>query len=106
MTVNIGGEFEHTLWLPGAQKRHASRSQCHLPQEFVPRLQRKLRSGRELYHHLIGTLATPERFEARRMVMARAVWRDLRDNHSGECHKGIIHKSPHAELIEISPASL
>ncbi len=85
MAVNIGGEFERNLRLPGSEERHASCSECHLPQELIPRLRRKLRAGRELYHHLAGTLATPELFEARRSAMARAVWRDLQSNRTGEC---------------------
>jgi nitrate/TMAO reductase-like tetraheme cytochrome c subunit len=103
MAVNIGGEFEHTLWLPGSEERHASCSECHLPQEFVPRLRRKLRAGRELYHHLIGTLDTPERFEARRMVMARAVWSDLQSNQSGECTA--CHRDDDEEQEEHSAAA-
>jgi nitrate/TMAO reductase-like tetraheme cytochrome c subunit len=85
MAVNIGGEFERSLWLPGLEERHASCSECHLPQEFLPRLRRKMRAGREFYHHLIGTISTPERFMERRMVMAEVVWQDLQRNGSSEC---------------------
>jgi nitrate/TMAO reductase-like tetraheme cytochrome c subunit len=91
MAANIGGEFEPSLWLPGSEERHASCAECHLPQQVGPRMWRKLRAARELYHHLIGTLGTPERFEARRLAMARVVWEDLHSNRSGECtgcHEG------------------
>jgi nitrate/TMAO reductase-like tetraheme cytochrome c subunit len=85
MAENIAGEFERDLILPGSGERHASCSDCHLPQGRVPRLLRKLRAGRELYHHLVGTLATAERFDERRMAMAHAVWRDLERNESDAC---------------------
>ncbi|MAE93068.1 MAG: hypothetical protein CL910_00265 [Deltaproteobacteria bacterium] len=85
MAVNIGGEYEHRLRLPGSEERHATCAECHLPQDRLSRMRRKLRAGRELYHHLIGTVATPARFEARRMAMAGAVWRDLQRSGSGEC---------------------
>ncbi len=85
MATNIGGHFEQNLWLPGTEERHAGCADCHLPQRFVPRTLRKLRAARELYHHVIGTIATKEKFESRRMAMARTVWEDLQSNRSGEC---------------------
>jgi cytochrome c-type protein NapC len=59
---------------------------CHIPKEFVPKLYRKATAGaRDVFHTIIGTINTPEKFEAHRMTMATAVWDSMRANDSRAC---------------------
>ena len=85
MRDNISGADAGLLQLAGSKELHGTCADCHLPKPFLPRVRRKLRAGAEIYHHLLGTLATPESFEARRLQMARRVWAEMNHNDSVEC---------------------
>ena len=58
---------------------------CHVPKEWVFKVARKVKATNELYHWLIGSIATREKFEARRLTLARHVWKDMKDTDSREC---------------------
>ena len=98
MEDNISGADEERLHLAGSGELHGSCADCHLPKPFLPRLRRKLRASAELYHHLLGTLDSPESFEARRLQMAQRVWSQMKHNDSVEC------RSCHDDLQTASEA--
>jgi cytochrome c-type protein NapC len=85
MGDNISGADEERLHLAGSGELHGGCADCHLPKPFLPRLQRKLRASAEIYHHLLGTLDSPESFEARRLQMAQRGWGQMYHNDSVEC---------------------
>jgi nitrate/TMAO reductase-like tetraheme cytochrome c subunit len=85
MRDNISGADEERLHLAGSGELHGRCADCHLPKPFLPRLKRKLRTSAEIYHHLLGTLDSPESFEARRLQMAQRVWAEMNHNDSVEC---------------------
>ena len=58
---------------------------CHVPNDFFPKLWRKIRASQELYHHLTGKLDTPEKYEQQRYQMALNVWREMKANDSRNC---------------------
>ena len=60
-------------------------SDCHVPKEWVPKLLRKVKATNELYHKMLGTIDTPEKFEAKRLLMAKNVWAEMEENDSHEC---------------------
>lgn len=60
---------------------------CHVPRAFVPKMMRKARALNEIYHHMLGTIDTPEKFEAHRMDMALYTWADMNSNDSRECRE-------------------
>lgn len=60
-------------------------SDCHVPQEFIPKMVRKIQASREVWHHLLGTIDTPEKYAAHAPEMkAREIAR-LKANDSQEC---------------------
>jgi len=64
----------------------ASCHDCHIPHAYPANLIRKARAGaKDVYHHLLGTLNTPEKYEQNRARMARAELERLRDRDSAEC---------------------
>jgi cytochrome c-type protein NapC len=85
MGDNISGADEERLYLAGSGELHGSCADCHLPKPFLSRMRRKLRASAEVYHHLLGTLDSPESFEARRLQMAQRVWAEMNHNDSVEC---------------------
>ncbi|MCF8479794.1 MAG: NapC/NirT family cytochrome c [Rhodospirillum sp.] len=58
---------------------------CHVPTALGPKLLRKIQASTELYHAVMGTIDTPEKFEARRIDMAEHVWSQLEATDSREC---------------------
>jgi cytochrome c-type protein NapC len=96
LEVNIGREYvfmSHSLNARGVQ---VTCSDCHLPKPFIPKMMRKFRAVGEIYHHILGTIDTPEKFEAHRMTMATRVWAEMNETDSRECRD--CHKSDEWDL--------
>lgn len=58
---------------------------CHVPKALAPKLARKIEAANDVYRHLMGTIDTPEKFELRRLLLARRVWKRMAENDSREC---------------------
>lgn len=58
---------------------------CHVPKEFFPKMKAKVIAVKDVYHEIMGTVDTEEKFEARRMQMAEAVWAKMNASGSREC---------------------
>lgn len=46
---------------------------------------RKIKASNELFHKVIGSINTREKFEAKRLAMAEPVWAEMKANDSHEC---------------------
>ena len=60
-------------------------SDCHVPKEWTPKLIRKIQATNELFHKILGSIDTPEKFEAKRLEMAENVWASMEATDSREC---------------------
>ncbi len=60
-------------------------SDCHVPKEWAAKLARKIQASNELYHKIMGTIDTPEKFEAKRQELAEHVWASMKETDSREC---------------------
>ncbi len=60
-------------------------SDCHVPKDWAAKLLRKIKVSNELYHKVIGTIDTPEKFEQKRLALAEHVWSDMLESDSREC---------------------
>ena len=59
---------------------------CHVPKEWGPMMAVKLRATiNELPKKIMGTIDTPEKFEARRLELAKHVWKRMKETDSREC---------------------
>jgi len=58
---------------------------CHVPKQLGPKLWAKIVAAKDVYHELVGTIDTEEKFEARRWEMANRVWDKMRATDSREC---------------------
>ena len=63
----------------------AACADCHVPPDGAGRVLRHLQGAREAWHEWQGTIATAERFEARRLEMAGREWRRMEAAGSAEC---------------------
>lgn len=64
---------------------HASCPDCHVPKQWAAKIIRKIAASSELYHWALGTIDTPEKFEANRLAMAKRVWESMTETDSREC---------------------
>jgi len=59
---------------------------CHIPDGYPEKLIVKAKAGfSDAYHTMLGTISTPEKYEANRWRMANEVWNEMRKNDSAEC---------------------
>ena len=58
---------------------------CHIPQEFVPKMVRKIEASREVWGHWTGIIDTPEKYAAHQPAMRERELNRLRANDSQEC---------------------
>lgn len=63
----------------------ATCSDCHVPHEFIPKMKRKVVAAREVWHHWLGTIDTPEKYEKHRREMAEREWARMKASDSAEC---------------------
>ena len=84
---DIGQEQAGRVHFDNARGFRVTCADCHIPREFVPKLVHKTKSGvNDVYHQLfLGTISTPEKFEAHRMTMAKSQWEAMNENDSHNC---------------------
>ncbi len=78
-------EYTTTAHYKNASGVRATCSDCHVPKQWGRKIVKKIAASSELYHAFVGTIDTPEQFEAHRLTMARRVWADMTANNSREC---------------------
>ena len=75
-------ESEHYLNHAGVRIGCAD---CHVPKQFGPKMVAKIMAAKDVWHEILGTINTKEKFEARRWEMANRVWARLKATDSREC---------------------
>lgn len=78
-------EYQQTIHYQNPSGVRAICSDCHVPHDWTPKVVRKIQATGELWHKLIGSIDTPEEFEAKRLEMATHVWETMEKNDSREC---------------------
>lgn len=84
MKVNLE-EYKQTLHYKNASGVQATCSDCHVPKPFIPKIIAKVIAAKDVYHEIIGTIDTKEKYEAHRWDMASRVWDKMRASNSREC---------------------
>lgn len=97
MQINLTELKETTHWL-NRTGVHAGCADCHVPKAFIPKMYAKLMAAKDVWHELLGTIDTPEKFEARRWEMANRVWAKMEATNSRECRS--CHAYTHMDLSE------
>ncbi len=85
MEVNVYQEYRNTIHYNNRTGVRAVCSDCHVPKEWWPKMVRKFYASNELLHKMLGSIDTPEKFEAKRAVMAQREWARMKRNDSQEC---------------------
>jgi cytochrome c-type protein NapC len=85
MQVNVYEEYRDTVHYNNRTGVRAVCSDCHVPKEWHYKMLRKIVATNELFHHFLGTVDTPEKFEAKRLELAQHVWKTMKETNSREC---------------------
>jgi cytochrome c-type protein NapC len=78
-------EYKDTIHYNNRTGVRATCPDCHVPKEWSYKMVRKIRATNELWHKALGSINTPEKFEAKRLLMARHVWKSMEESDSREC---------------------
>jgi cytochrome c-type protein NapC len=97
MKINMD-ELAETVHWNSASGVSAGCADCHVPKAFFPKLLMKIMAAKDVYHEIMGTIDTPEKYEAMRWDMANRVWDKMRANDSRECRS--CHSFERMDLAE------
>jgi cytochrome c-type protein NapC len=98
MEANVYQEYKTTIHYSNPTGVRATCPECHVPQEWMHKVVRKVRASNELYHWFIGSIDTPEKFQAKRYELAGHVWKSMQETDSRECRN--CHDYGHMTLQE------
>jgi cytochrome c-type protein NapC len=85
MRDTVYQELQQTIHWSNRSGVRATCPDCHVPHEWGHKIVRKIEASNEVLHKILGTIGTPEKFEAQRNKMAQSVWADMKATDSREC---------------------
>jgi cytochrome c-type protein NapC len=85
MRDTVYQEYKKTIHYQNRTGVRAVCSDCHVPKDWVHKVVRKIQATKELYGKAMGTIDTPEKFEAKRLELAENEWRRMKASDSREC---------------------
>jgi cytochrome c-type protein NapC len=98
MRENVYKEYRHTVHYSNRSGVRAVCPDCHVPKEWGPKIIRKIQASNELLHKVLGSIDTPEKFQAKRYKLAEHEWARMRANDSQECRN--CHNFQYMDLTE------
>ncbi len=85
MENNVYEEYKPTIHYSNRTGVRAGCPDCHVPDPWVHKIVRKIKASNEIFHKIMGTIDTPEKFEEHRLSMAKRVWKTMKETDSREC---------------------
>lgn len=86
MKDNVYQEYKPTIHYSNRTGVRATCPDCHVPKEWIHKIVRKIQASNELYHHfIVKDVDTPEKFDAKRLELAKHVWSAMKNTDSREC---------------------
>ncbi|MBF6622830.1 MAG: NapC/NirT family cytochrome c [Pseudomonas stutzeri] len=85
MGDNVYPEYKETIHYENRTGVRATCPDCHVPREWTHKMVRKIEASKEVWGKITGTINTPEKFEAKRLTLARREWARMEGNDSREC---------------------
>jgi len=85
MEENVYQEYRKTVHFSNRSGVRATCSDCHVPDPWVHKVVRKIQASNEVFHKILGTIDTPEKFDKKRLKLAKNVWAAMKATNSREC---------------------
>ena len=71
MRDNVYQEYRNTIHAANRSGVRATCPDCHVPREWSYKIVRKIQASNEVLHKVLGSIDTPEKFEAKRLQLAK-----------------------------------
>ena len=85
MRENVYVEYRNTIHFQNRTGVRATCPDCHVPKEWGYKMIRKIQASNELLHKALGSIDTPQKFNAKRLELAQHEWDRMKGNDSREC---------------------
>ncbi|MDD5297385.1 MAG: NapC/NirT family cytochrome c [Rhodocyclaceae bacterium] len=85
MRDTVYQEYQKTIHYSNRTGVRAICSDCHVPKDWAHKMMRKIQASQEVYGKVMGTIDTPEKFEAKRLELATHEWARMKASDSREC---------------------
>jgi cytochrome c-type protein NapC len=85
MKNNVFVEYRNTIHYQNRTGVRATCPDCHVPKEWSYKIVRKIQASNELLHKALGSIDTPEKFNAKRGELAQHEWDRMKRTDSREC---------------------
>ena len=74
MKDNVYQEYRNTIHYSNRTGVRATCPDCHVPKDWTHKIIRKIQASNEVFHKLLGSIDTPEKFNAKRLELAEHEW--------------------------------
>ncbi|WP_417822220.1 NapC/NirT family cytochrome c [Terasakiella sp.] len=78
-------EYQQTIHYKNRTGVQATCPDCHVPRPWVYKIIRKIQASKEVLYWLTGEINTLDKFEAKRLTLAKNVWKAMKETDSREC---------------------
>ena len=85
MENNVYQEYRNTIHASNRSGVRATCPDCHVPRDWSHKIVRKIQASNEVLHKVLGSIDTPEKFEAKRLQLAKNEWARMKKTDSREC---------------------
>ncbi len=85
MKDNVYQEYRNTIHASNRSGVRATCPDCHVPREWSYKMIRKIQASNEVLHKILGSIDTPEKFNAKRLELAEHEWARMKRTDSREC---------------------
>ena len=85
MYDNVYMDYKETIHYNNRTGVRATCPDCHVPKDWTHKMIRKVQASKELWGKMVGTIDTREKFEAKRLELARNEWKRMKASDSREC---------------------
>ncbi|MCJ8170839.1 NapC/NirT family cytochrome c [Atopomonas sediminilitoris] len=85
MRDNVYPEYKETIHYNNRTGVRATCPDCHVPKDWTYKMVRKVQATKELWGKMTGSIDTREKFEAKRLDLARSEWARMKASDSREC---------------------
>ena len=85
MKDNVYQEYRTTIHYSNRTGVRATCPDCHVPKDWTHKIIRKIQASNEVFHKILGSIDTPEKFNAKRLELAKHEWARMKKTDSREC---------------------
>jgi len=85
MKDNAYQEYQYSAHFTSRSGVRPTCKDCHLPEKGLFKIIRKIEASNDIWHNLLGSINTPEKYEEKRAVLAQREWQRMKANDSQGC---------------------